>query len=298
MNYHKILNPNVRKTLEKDISEPYVLSEKGSQIVYEYNRLLPDSYFEHLEFPVSDFWFDYFSTKMDLAFSHRKIKALDVCAGTGTLSLNLMVKSYFEKCIAIDISEVAINRLKERIISFGLKEIMEAKCDNIMDTSFENNEFDCIVGNSFLHHLPNNRLFLREMHRILAPGGSICFTGEPSVSCSRLEGLFLGNFISLLKFLRLKKSTAVPSMSDIWSYDVNSLKKLLEEEGFKDIKIIPFGFLVSILNEPTSFLMSKIIGRSMQPIWYWNFLGKVDKLFFSWIPANYHSHFIITGKKS
>jgi ubiquinone/menaquinone biosynthesis C-methylase UbiE len=292
-----ILNPNVRKTLINKVSEPYVLSENGSQIVYEYNRSLPNSYFEHLEFPVNSFWFDYFSSKMNFAFGTSKQKALDVCAGTGTLSLNLMVKGYFEKCVAIDISEVAIFRLKKRITEYNLDEVMDAKCENIMDTTFNDNEFDCIAGNSFLHHLPNNRLFLREMHRILTPGGSICFTGEPTVSCSALEGLILGNLIKLLKFLKLKKSTAVPSMSDIWSYDINSLKKLLEEEGFKEIKIIPFGFLVAIFNEPTSFIMSKIIGRSMQPIWYWNFFGKIDKLFFSWIPANYHSHFIITGKK-
>ena len=297
MNYNKILNPNVRKKLISEVFEPFVLSENGSKIVYDFNRSLPETYFEHLEFPVSDFWFKYFSSKMNLAIRDRKIKALDVCAGTGTLSLNLMAKNYFEKCIAIDISEVAINRLNERIINLGLKEVMEAKCDNIMDTSFEENEFDCIVGNSFLHHLPNNRLFLREMRRILAPNGSICFTGEPSVSCSSLEGLFLGNFIKLFKFLRLKKPRAVASMSDIWTYDVNSLIKLLEEEKFTDIKIIPFGFLVSIFNEPTSFLLSKITGRSMQPIWYWNFFGKVDKIFFSWIPSNYHSHFIITAKK-
>ena len=292
-----ILNPNVKKTLINKVSEPYVLSENGSQIVYEYNRSLPNSYFEHLEFPVSSFWFDYFSSKMNFAFGTNKQKALDVCAGTGTLSLNLMVKGYFEKCVAIDISEAAIIRLKKRITENNLDEVMEAKCENIMDTTFNDNEFDCIAGNSFLHHLPNNRLFLREMHRILTPGGSICFTGEPTVSCSALEGLILGNLIKLLKFLKLKKSTAIPSMSDIWSYDIKSLKKLLEEEGFKEIKIIPFGFLVAILNEPTSFIMSKIIGRSMQPIWYWNFFGKIDKLFFSWIPANYHSHFIITGKK-
>lgn len=297
MNLSKILNPNVRNVLLHEVSEPYVLTEKGSNIVYDYNRNLPASYFEHLEFQVSDFWYNYFSSKMDYAFSEKKGKALDVCAGTGTLSLNLMAKGYFETCIAIDISEPAIQRLKQRISDLKLDQVMDAKCDNIMDTSFANNEFDCIAGNSFLHHLPDNKLFLKEMHRILKPNGRICFSGEPTISCSSLEGLFLGNFIKFLKWLRIKKNTATPSMSDIWSYDKASLKKMLEDQGFKEVKIISFGFIVAILNEPTSYLLFKLTGRSMQPIWYWNLFGKIDKLLFSWLPDNYHSHFVITAKK-
>lgn len=297
MNLLKILNPNVRKSLIDEVSEPYVLTQKGGNIVYDYNRSLPASYFEHLEFPVSDFWYDYFSSKMNHAFGDKRGKALDVCAGTGTLSLNLMAKGYFDRCVAIDISKPAIDRLQQRISERKLNDLFEAKCDNIMDTSFGDNEFDCIAGNSFLHHLPDNRLFLREMYRILKPGGSICFSGEPTISCSALEGLILGNFIRLLKFFRLKKLNEQISMSDIWAYEKNSLKQILEVEGFKDIRIISFGFIVAILNEPTSFILYKLTGKSMQPVWYWKILSWLDKLLFSWVPDNYHSHFVITGKK-
>lgn len=296
MTYVKILNPNVRSALLKEVVEPYILTEAGSQKVFDYNQNLPDSYFEHLEFPVSDFWYEYFSSKLDSAEMKSKEKALDVCAGTGTLILNVMAKKYFKNCTAIDISEAAIKRLNERIVELGI-EGCKAKCDNIMNTAFNNDEFDCIMGNSFLHHLPDNKKFFKEMHRILKPGGSICFTGEPTVSCSALEGLFLGNFIKLLRFLRIKPKVTNPSLSDIWSYDRHSLEILLEEAGFNEIKIIPFGFLVAILNEPTSFILSKLTGKSMQSEGYWNFFGRIDRNLFSWVAANTHSHFTITAKK-
>ena len=48
MNYNKILNPNVRKKLISEVFEPFVLSENGSKIVYDFNRSLPETYFEHL----------------------------------------------------------------------------------------------------------------------------------------------------------------------------------------------------------------------------------------------------------
>jgi ubiquinone/menaquinone biosynthesis C-methylase UbiE len=293
----KCLNPNVKEILKDNIKAPYVLDNKGSKLVYDYNKNLSESYFEHLEFPVSLMWYDYFSEKMLDANISSGGKALDVCTGTGTLVLNLMQRKFFDKCIAIDISQPAINILQKRIKQLSLSKTCEAKCDNIMNTSFADNEFDFVIGNSFLHHLPDNKAFLKEMKRILKPSGRICFTGEPTISCSALEGFFLGNLIKILKFFRIKSKNKNETLSDIWSYEKNSISLLLSDLGYRDIKIVPFGFFTAIFNEPTSFIISKLTKKSMQPVIYWKIMTWIDKTFFSWINSNYNSHFIISAKK-
>jgi ubiquinone/menaquinone biosynthesis C-methylase UbiE len=175
MNFRRILNINVKDSLANEVKEAYVLSKKGAQIVYDYNENLPEEYFEHLEFPVSRFWNRYFESKLDLIGFASKSNALDVCAGTGTLILNVMSNSYFDSCKAIDISSPAIHRLNQRIKDLKLEGSCSAERQNIMETSFDDNQFDAIVGNSFLHHLPNNVEFLKETNRILKKGGGICF---------------------------------------------------------------------------------------------------------------------------
>ncbi len=47
----------------------------------------------------------------------------------------------------------------------------EVHCD-IQALPFQDNSFDWILCNHVLEHIPNDRLAMRELHRVLAPGGS------------------------------------------------------------------------------------------------------------------------------
>lgn len=52
-------------------------------------------------------------------------------------------------------------------------------CGSILDSTLENNSFDCITVVGGLHHLhPNLNDALREIHRVLKSGGHLCFA-EP-----------------------------------------------------------------------------------------------------------------------
>lgn len=292
-----MLHPVVEPLLKKYVQREYVLSEKGMAVVYEANRNLSEAYFEHLEFPVSRFWFKYFSDKINLLPPEKHGAVLDVCAGSGTVCLNIMSRKLFETCCAVDISEVAVRRLEERIRSLGTVGVQTVH-DNIMHTRFEDNSFDCVVGNSFLHHLPDNVGFLREMHRILRPGGTICLTGEPTLAAPRLEGIILDCVVSFVRQFRPKpqkhKNVVV---TDIWLYERTSLAAMLKEVGYDSVKITPFGFLVPLFNGPSSLMFKKMTGRSMQPDWWWQGLGEMDRWLFSRLLRNSLSHFVIAARK-
>jgi SAM-dependent methyltransferase len=51
---------------------------------------------------------------------------------------------------------------------------------------FEDNSFDLVFGHAVLHHLPDLEGSFREFRRVLKPGGSVAFCGEPSHYGDRL----------------------------------------------------------------------------------------------------------------
>jgi ubiquinone/menaquinone biosynthesis C-methylase UbiE len=293
-----LFNANVRGVLDGHVRGPYRLDDAGARLVVESNEHLSQGYFEHLEFPVSDFWFDYFSSKIALVPPPRYGDVLDVCCGTGTLCLNIMRRQLFESCIAIDNSAVAIDRLNARIAALGLANVVARK-DNVMSVSFADESFDAVVGNSFLHHLPDNYAFLTEMRRVLRPAGTICFTGEPTVASNVIENAIMGSLLEVLRTLRIKRRPpAVPTeITDIWVYEEAKTREMLASSGYTDIRITPFGTLVPLFNGPTAYLRSLLGRRSMQPDGYWKYLGAIDRHAFGWLPANARCHFVVSARK-
>src|SRR5699024_12460681 len=45
---------------------------------------------------------------------------------------------------------------------------------------YEDDTFDLVVGHAALHHIPDVELSLREVLRVLKPGGRFVFAGEPT----------------------------------------------------------------------------------------------------------------------
>src|SRR6202023_4104022 len=45
---------------------------------------------------------------------------------------------------------------------------------------YQDNTFDLVVGHAVLHHIPDVELTLREVLRVLRPGGRFVFAGEPT----------------------------------------------------------------------------------------------------------------------
>jgi len=149
----KIINRSAYQRMVPFVNKPYQLNQEGEDFVILSNQNLPESYFEHLLFPVSDFWGGYFEDKLNLLKPVNKGVMLDVCCGTGTLCLNVMPKLGFAKCIAIDNSEAAIGVLRKRV---NADQHIEVTKQDITKTSFTNNSIDAVYGNSFLHHIPDN----------------------------------------------------------------------------------------------------------------------------------------------
>jgi len=117
----------------------------------------------------------------------RYARALEVGAGTGYFSLNLLSAGVIEDATASDISAGMLRRLAATATSLGLEiSTVEADAERlpVPDCSF-----DLVLGHAVLHHLPDLERALGEFARVLKPGGTVAFMGEPSRYGDRLASL-------------------------------------------------------------------------------------------------------------
>jgi len=114
-------------------------------------------------------------------------RALEIGAGTGYFSLNLVGAGVLREAVASDISAGMLRGLECSAARLGLR-VETARCE-AAELPFEDGSFDLVVGHAVLHHLPDLEAAFREFRRVLRPGGAIAFCGEPSRYGDRLASL-------------------------------------------------------------------------------------------------------------
>lgn len=125
-------------------------------------------------------------------------------------------------------------------ISPELLEIARANCSapnvryeiqNAYGLTYPEAVFDSVVGSSILHHLEIEAA-LREIYRVLKPGGTMFFT-EPNM---------LNPQIAIQKNVPWVKRKLGDS-PDETAFFRWPLRRLLEQKGYRDVRIEPFDFL-------------------------------------------------------
>ena len=166
----------------------------------------------------------------------RRVKMLSKHLGAGMRVLELGCGTgYFTRELARSRADiVAID------VSPELLEIARANCSgrnvryeiqNASALSYPDGVFDSVVGSSVLHHLEIEEA-LREIHRVLKAGGTIYFT-EPNM---------LNPQIAVQKNVPWVKRKLGDS-PDETAFFRWPLRRLLEQTGYRDVRIDPFDFL-------------------------------------------------------
>ena len=158
-------------------------------------------------------------------------EVLELGCGTGYFTKELLKLN--ARITAIDISPELIEEARRTIQA----ENVYFKIQNAYQTEFLDNNFDAVVGSSVLHHLDLGKA-VREIHRILKPGGLIAFT-EPNMMNPQIA---LQKNIPWLK----RKFGDSPDETAFFRW---KLKKMLQRSGFERIDVVPFDFLHPVVPE-------------------------------------------------
>jgi len=104
--------------------------------------------------------------------------ALEIGAGTGYFTLNLTQLGLIERPTATDISAGMLAMLEGSASTLGVEvETVETEAERL---PFADRSFDLVFGHAVLHHIPDLDRAFSEFHRVLRPGGTLAFCGEPS----------------------------------------------------------------------------------------------------------------------
>jgi SAM-dependent methyltransferase len=105
-------------------------------------------------------------------------RALEIGAGTGYFSLNLVQAGVVGHATCTDISPGMLATLRANAGKLGID--VEATACDAEDLPFQDGSFDLVFGHAVLHHLPDLDRAFSEFRRVLKPGGIVAFAGEPS----------------------------------------------------------------------------------------------------------------------
>jgi ubiquinone/menaquinone biosynthesis C-methylase UbiE len=103
---------------------------------------------------------------------------LEIGAGTGYFTLNLAQLGLIERPTATDISPGMLAALEASAKEVGV-DVRTVRTE-AEDLPFEDESFDLVFGHAVLHHVPDLERAFGEFERVLRPGGTLVFCGEPS----------------------------------------------------------------------------------------------------------------------
>ena len=98
-------------------------------------------------------------------------RLLDLGCGAGENSVYFAKKG--ARCMAADYSPGMVQVALQLAASNGVQ--IEGCTANAMALKFPDNTFDFVYASNLLHHLPEPQQAIKEMHRVLKPGGKACF---------------------------------------------------------------------------------------------------------------------------
>ena len=153
------------------------------------------------------------------------MSVLELGCGTGYFTRELARSG--ADIVAVDVSPELLEMARTDCSAKNVRYEIQNACA----LSYPDAAFDSVVGSSVLHHLEIKEA-VREIHRVLKPRGTIYFT-EPNMLNPQIA---IQKNVPWIK----RKLGDSPDETAFFRWPV---RRLLEETGFRDVRIEPFDFL-------------------------------------------------------
>ena len=266
---------------------------------------------------------DYARGRFDAAITDAPLpygRAMELGCGTGFFLLNLMQSGVAEKGSVTDLSPGMVKVALRNAENLGLD--VDGRVADAEKIPYEDNTFDLVVGHAVLHHIPDVELSLREVLRVLKPGGRFVFAGEPSTI-----GDFYARWMSratwwattnITKFGPLQswrrpqeeldessRAAALEAVVDIHTFDPTELRQMCERVGAVDVSTVTEEFTASWFGWPVRTVEAAVKPGALGWKWAyfaygtWLALSALDaKVFNKIVPAQYFYNVSVTGIKA
>jgi len=158
-------------------------------------------------------------------------RILDLGCGDG-LDIQILHKKGYKKIIGVDISQKLLALARKR--NPGVR-FLRASAEKM---PFKNGIFDAVLADSVLYHLTESNGAIREIHRVLTPGGRLCFIeAHQSLARKLFDGITVSPVSRFVPYLRKRKEAYLAEREAItrWRTSEREFFQMLVREGFRKI---------------------------------------------------------------
>lgn len=245
--------------------------------------------------------------------------ALELGSGTGFFLLNLMQAGVITRGHVTDLSPGMVEAAMRNGAALGLE--VDGRVADAESIPYDDETFDLVVGHAVLHHIPDVEQALREVLRVLRPGGRFVFAGEPTKVgdwyARRLGRLTWAatTRITHLPTLRARwarpqeeldassRAAALESVVDLHTFDPGELARVALRAGAVDVRTTTEELTAAFLGWPVRTFEAAVNperlgwGWSMFAYRSWQRLSAVDRLLAKALPQAVFYNVLVTGTR-
>lgn len=217
----------------------------------------------------------------DGPFAH----ALEIGAGTGYFTLNLMQAGVVERATCLDISPGMVATLERNAAALGLGDRVDTVATDAEHLPFDDESFDLVLGHAVLHHLPDLDQAFREFRRVLRPGGLVFFAGEPSALGDRIARYPKRGAVRAAPLWRRLVRAApagehrhvhghhepsghdLEAFVDVHAFDPGSLRAFADRAGFRRVRVTGEELLANWFGWTNRTLEASAAPESIPMLW-------------------------------
>ncbi|HEY2166823.1 MAG TPA: methyltransferase domain-containing protein [Jatrophihabitantaceae bacterium] len=178
--------------------------------------------------------------------------SLELGCGTGFFTLNLMLAGIVERGEVTDLSPGMVEVARRNAQSLGFE--ISGRVADAEQLPYDDESFDLVIGHAVLHHIPDVQRSLREVLRVLKPGGRFVFAGEPTrhgdYIARRLSRFTWWAVTNVTRSPRLSqwrrpqveldsssRAAALEAVVDIHTFVPSELEQLGRDAGALDVRV-------------------------------------------------------------
>lgn len=157
---------------EQEKIKPYGDGEKASQVEQMFDNIAPtyDKLNHRLSLDIDKGWRR--KTIKALAPYHPQ-SLLDIATGTGDFAILAAQMLHPTRLVGADISEGMMEIGRQKVKALGLNHIVTFEKEDCLHLSYDSNTFDAITAAFGIRNFADLDAGLREMYRVLKPGGHL-----------------------------------------------------------------------------------------------------------------------------
>ncbi len=235
-------------------------------------------------------------------------RALELGCGTGFFLLNLMQAGIADKGSVTDLSPGMVKVALRNAEHLGLD--VDGRVADAETIPYDDNTFDLVVGHAVLHHIPDVEQSLREVLRVLKPGGRFVFAGEPT-TVGNFYARWLGRITweattraTKLPFLaswrkpqeeldESSRAAALEAVVDLHTFDPTDLEHIALSAGAESVQANTEEFAAALLGWPVRTFEAAVPAGKLG--WNWAKFAFGGWKTLSWVDENVLQHVVPRG---